>query len=268
MSLTEAADFLAESEALYAVLANLADHEFSQKTQFKGWSVNDVLGHLHYWNRAVELARSDEAGFEQLVKQLMPALQSPGGMRAGEQQVVSQRGVTLRETWISYAREIAANWADVDPKARIAWVGPSMSARSAMTARQMETWAHGFELFDLLGIARQEADRLRNIVVLGVNTFGWSHQVHGLSLPDVMPALRLTAPSGEIWQYGDQQAGLIEGRAEDFAAVVTQSRALADTGLSVTGAVAQTWMDHAQCFAGPPETPPASGSRSRAQEGV
>ena len=138
-----------------------------------------------------------------------------------------------------------------------------MSARSAMTARQMETWAHGFEVFDLFGVEREESDRLRNLVMLGVNTFGWSHQVHDLPVPAVMPELSLTAPSGALWNFGDANAGRIVGKAVDFAAVVTQTRALADTGLVVEGEVAKTWMANAQCFAGAPETPPAPGHRRR-----
>ena len=43
-----------------------------------------------------------------------------------------------------------------------------MSARSAISARQMETWAHGQEVFDVLGADREEHDRIRNIVVLGL----------------------------------------------------------------------------------------------------
>jgi uncharacterized protein (TIGR03084 family) len=139
-----------------------------------------------------------------------------------------------------------------------------MSARSAMTARQMETWAHGFEIFDLLGATRNETDRIRNIVVLGVNTFGWSYQVHGLPVPPKAPELVLTAPSGAVWTFGEPGAGRILGTAVDFAAMVTQTRALEDTGLRIEGEVARTWMENAQCFAGPPERPPAPKSRFRA----
>jgi uncharacterized protein (TIGR03084 family) len=132
-----------------------------------------------------------------------------------------------------------------------------------MTARQMETWAHGFEVFDLLGKVRADSDRIKNIVILGVNTFGWSHQVHSLPVPNAMPKLILTAPSGATWEFGEEGDNSITGPATDFAAVVTQTRAFTDTALTATGEVAQTWMANAQCFAGPPETPPAPGSRHK-----
>ncbi|MFT6773421.1 MAG: hypothetical protein ACJA1L_001131, partial [Paracoccaceae bacterium] len=166
--------------------------------------------------------------------------------------------------WIQLARDIAGRWTHADPKARVAWAGPSMSVRSSITARHMETWAHGQEVFDLFGEARADTDRIRNIVVLGVNTFGWSHLVHGAPAPPAMPQLVLTAPSGARWEYGDAAAGRIEGPAVGFAQAVTQTRNWRDTGLTATGEVAIWWMEHAQCFAGTPQLPPAPGARVRA----
>ena len=49
-----------------------------------------------------------------------------------------------------------------------------MSARSSITARQMETCAHAQEVFDCLGQYRADTDRIRNIAHLEVNTFGWT----------------------------------------------------------------------------------------------
>jgi len=42
---------------------------------------------------------------------------------------------------------------------------------------------------------------------------------------------------------------------------VTQTRHVSDTDLRVTGETATQWMAQAQCFAGPPEPPPAPGTR-------
>ncbi|PSL18040.1 TIGR03084 family metal-binding protein [Shimia abyssi] len=262
MVLTQAEDFGAESEALYDVVRGLDDAGFRQVTQFKGWTIEDVLLHLHFWNKAVDLSVENVDEFQRRAGGAVTALVEVGTMRNVEDSTISERGEALREAWISQVREMVPRWAAMDPKARLPWVGPSMSARSSMTARQMETWAHGMEVFDILGVSRVEVDRVRNVVMLGVNTFGWSHQVHGLDVPEVMPWLELTAPSGEVWSFGgDGTAGQIIGKAEEFAAVVTQARAVADTGLQVSGVVAETWMAYAQCFAGPPNMPPRPGSR-------
>lgn len=261
MSLPQAQDFLDESEALYALLADQPEEAFAFVTQFKGWTVDDVLVHLHFWNGMVDLSLTDEAAFAKIAAEMAPILMQ-GGFRPFENARVEPRGPALREAWIARVQKMVPRWSEVDPKHRLPWVGPSMSARSSMTARQMETWAHGQEVFDRLGVQRIEADRVKNIVILGVNTFGWSHQVHGLEVPDRMPELVLTAPSGDVWTF-QGNAGRICGPAADFAAVVTQTRAFADTDLVAVGGVAETWMTHAQCFAGSPQTPPAPGSRHK-----
>ena len=85
-----------------------------------------------------------------------------------------------------------------------------------------------------------------------------------MEVPETMPYLRLTAPSGAVWDWGEPgDAERIEGRATEFCQVVTQTRNIADTELAVTGPVASEWMGMAQCFAGPPETPPAHGQRRK-----
>ncbi len=263
MTLSQADDFLTESEVLFEALKDLSNDDLRTETQFKGWTVEDVLIHLHFWNTGADLSASDETTFKTRMGGAMASLKKTGSLRSYENETISERGSLLRDLWITTARDIAARWREMDPKARLPWVGPSMSARSSMTARQMETWAHGYEIFDLLGKTREDTDRIKNIVILGVNTFGWSHQVNGLPVPDTMPKLTLTAPSGAVWEFGDESAGTLAGPSADFSAVVTQTRAFADTALTATGDVAQTWMANAQCFAGPPETPPAAGSRHK-----
>jgi uncharacterized protein (TIGR03084 family) len=168
--------------------------------------------------------------------------------------------------WIETAEEVAEAYDGTDPKARLKWAGPDMSALSCITARQMETWAHGQEVFDALGLERAEADRIRNICHLGVATHGWSFAVRGQVVPDPAAFVRLIAPSGAEWTWGDPASpDRVEGSAVAFAQVMTQVRNIADTGLSVTGDGARRWMQNAQCFAGPPETPPPPGSRHRAR---
>tara|TARA_R110002126_G_scaffold291800_1_gene458993 strand:- start:71778 stop:72572 length:795 start_codon:yes stop_codon:yes gene_type:complete len=259
----QATDFLTESDTLAAILHDLDDQAWDRPTQFKGWTINDVLVHLHFWNRAADQSLTDPDGFQDTMRSAIAA-SAVSGMRAVENAAVNERSSELLAVWQGLYRDMGSRWALLDPKQRVKWVGPEMSVRSSMTARQMETWAHGHEIFDLLGKKRQDTDRIRNIVVLGVKTFGWTFKVHGMAAPEQMPFLRLFAPSGAVWDYGNpDQADHIEGQAVDFAQVVTQTRHVADTQLSVRGPIATQWMTHAQCFAGPPETPPAPGTRFR-----
>jgi uncharacterized protein (TIGR03084 family) len=258
-------DFLDESEALHALCAPLSDGDFEQVTQFKGYTIGDVIGHLHHWNQAADLSLRDAAGFQAFYKTVVEGL----GRGLGLVQIANEwlgplRGRALLAEWRRFYREMAERFGAADPKARVPWAGPSMSVRSSITARLMETWAHGQEVYDVLGVERVNGDRIKNIAVLGVNTFGWTFVNRKLEPPKDVPYVRLTAPSGAIWEWNEpSDTNRVEGSATEFCQVVTQVRALADTQLRVVGETAQRWMGIAQCFAGPPADPPQPGARFR-----
>lgn len=256
----QAEDFRAESAALYKLLQESDASRFDEPTQFKDWSINTVLQHLHFWNQMATYQLTDEP---ELLATLKAMSCASGGMRAYEAAHFSGiSGKALLDIWWNGVDETANVFATCDPKARLKWAGPDMSARSSMTARLMETWAHGQEVYDHLGAVRVNEDRIQNIVVLGVNTYGWTYQARGLTPPGSMPHLVLTAPSGAVWTYGEaSDASRIEGLAEEFCQVVTQTRHIADTRLRLHGLVAEDWMRRAQCFAGAAHDPPAPGTR-------
>lgn len=259
----QAQDFLDESMALHALVAPLSNIELKRPTAFKGWTIEDVIGHLHVWNHAADLTLTDEASFDGFMAEVAGSVQG-GTLNSFEKQWLDElAGTGLVAAWHEGFERLAAHYGDADPSQRVKWAGPDMSARSSITARLMETWAHGQEVYDELGVVREIADRIRNIVILGVNTYGWTYRTRQEDPPGPMPYLKLSAPSGEIWEYGDEQeTNVITGPAEAFCQVVTQTRNVADTDLEVTGAIAADWMSKAQCFAGPPETPPAPGTRT------
>ncbi|WP_411351355.1 TIGR03084 family metal-binding protein [Leisingera aquaemixtae] len=263
----QAEDFRAESRALAAILADLPEAAFHEATQFKDWTIDHVLGHLHLFNAAAEASLQGEDEFAAFIA---PVLQD---MQAGKTILECQfpwlgglSGRALFQAWRDGAERCADAYDAADPKRRLKWIGPDMSALSAITARQMETWAHGQEVFDLLGLQRQDHDRIRNIAHLGVATYGWSFANRGLEVPEPAPFVQLTGPSGAVWEWNTPQAvNFVKGSAVEFAQVVTQVRNAGDTGLQAEGAAAQDWMRIAQCFAGPPETPPGKGSRFTAE---
>jgi uncharacterized protein (TIGR03084 family) len=87
----------------------------------------------------------------------------------------------------------------LDPKDRIPWFGPPMSARSFATARLMETWSHGWDVAEALGRPDPPTDRLRHVAHLGVVTRGWSYAVRGRPAPEGPVRVELEAPSGAEW---------------------------------------------------------------------
>ena len=260
--LTQATDFRDESEALYALLESLDDADFDTPTQFKSWTPNDVLGHLHIWNRAADLSLADENAFLAFMSDVVHAVEN-GALRAFEREWrEGLAGRDLLEAWREFYLPMSERFENADPKTRVKWAGPDMSVRSSITARLMETWAHGQELYDLVGAQRIDSDRIRNIVVLGLNTFAWTYHNRRLPVPETVPAVCLEAPSGDTWTWNeDNDSDRIEGSATEFCQVVTQVRNVADTNLEANGDIAAHWMSIAQCFAGPPEDPPAPGTR-------
>jgi uncharacterized protein (TIGR03084 family) len=257
-------DFRAESDALYALIKDLPEERLLEPTQFKGWTIRDVIGHLHIWNQAADMSLNDEAAFNAFFERV-GAFVATGGLRGFENaELEGISGRDLVKRWHDFYPGVADRFLDADPKQRVVWAGPSMSARSSITARLMETWAHGQEVYDTLGVERKNADRIKNIAVLGVNTFGWTHMVNKLPVPENVPYVKLTLPSGELLEFNEPDPdNMVEGTATEFCQVVTQVRNIADTQIKTTGDVAAKWMAIAQCFAGQAETPPAPGTRRR-----
>ena len=261
--LEQAIHFKEESDALYKLLINADKNSFRLKTQFKSWTINDVLYHLHVWNIAALLSLKNENEFKEFMQNFMEAIKSGNSAREYEK-ILSDNaeGLDLLNLWKETYEKISNEFAKSDPKKRVKWAGPDMSVRSSITARHMETWAHGQEIFDQLGFERIDTDRIKNIVVIGVNTFGWTYINRNLSIPEKMPKLSLLSPSNELWEWNeDNEEDMISGSATEFSQVVTQVRNINDTSLKVSGKIANEWMSIAQCFAGPPENPPEKGTR-------
>jgi uncharacterized protein (TIGR03084 family) len=261
--LQHATDFREESDVLAALLDPLGEADWARATKFKNWFVDDVIAHLHFFNHAADLALRDPAAFDTLLVALMTAIGDGSGHLAFTHDwLEGTRGRALYDAWRGFYPEMTERFGAADPEARVKWAGPDMSVRMSITARQMETWAHGQALFDLFAKPRPESDRIKNIAVIGVKTYGWSFANRGLEPPGPPPHVRLTAPSGAVWDFNeDNAASAVEGDAVAFSQVVTQTRNIADTGLAVSGAAAEKWMAIAQCFAGPPEDPPPPGAR-------
>ena len=265
--LQQAIDFREESDALFSLLdgiGGLDDQVWEKKTQFKEWTLNDIIAHLHMGNYAADLSLQDANAFHDLVQEFASGRKQHGHLAHTHVWLDGLRDRVLLNHWRSYYLEMTARFAAADPKQRVQWFGPDMSVRSSITARLMETWAHSQAIYDVLGQERTNTDRIKNVVVIGLNTFGWTFTNRKLAVPVNIPYLQLTGPSGEIWEWHQpREENYIEGSAVEFCQVVTQVRNIADTTLQVVGETATAWMSIAQCFAGPPQDPPPPGSRFR-----
>lgn len=256
-------DLRAEGSDLYTLLHDMDTGYWTQKSTFKDWSVWDVVAHLHFSDHmALTSLRSADA-FRALWKEITASTLTGYTTEWLKIDGQTMTGPDLLDRWRSLFLTLCDALENADPDERFAWAGPGMKARMFATARQMETWAHGWEIYDLMGVKRTHGDRLKNIAEIGVRTYGWTFTNRGLEVPEETPYVALTAPSGVQWTWHDPaSAHSVTGDAVEFCQVVTQVRNIEDTALNVQGDNAHAWMRIAQCFAGPPEDPPAPGTRA------
>lgn len=261
-----ARDFRDESLRLYEVLAPLSDEQLEQKTAFKGWTICEILGHLHLWNWVAELSYNNGEEFLKWIGPTMKQMVSSGIRSIEDPWLAGFTPGELRHQWHQYVLELSDRFYIADPEVKVKWAGPDMKLGTSVTARLMETWSHSQAIYDALGIERVDKDYIQPIAFLGVKTFSWAYVNRGLEVPEQAPCVKLTAPSGEQWQWNAENASnSIEGSATEFCQIVTQTRNIEDTNLKVVGEVAQDWVKIIQCFAGPPEDPPAPGTRGPGQ---
>jgi len=117
----------------------------------------------------------------------------------------------------------------------------------------METWAHGQDVADALGVTREPTDRLRHV---GAHRGAG----HAVQLRAARPAgAHRPGPGGADrarWRVLDLgstgRSRLVRGPALDFCLLVTQRRHRADLALRTTGPVPPSGCPSRKAFAGEP----------------
>ena len=246
-------DLLAEQGSLDALVSGLDPIWFGRPSPSPRWSVGDQIAHLAYFDRAAAVAISDPVRFGDLAQELLE--QRGSGEEVDDLTLGRYRSLSPDELLVAW-REDRAHLAEASAKleddSRVIWYGPSMGAKSFLTARLMECFVHGQDIADAVGVDREPSDRIRHIATLGFITRSWSYASRGLEPPAAPVRVSLIAPSGDTWEFGDPDAPQsISGPAADFCLVVAQRRHVDDTALVVDGHDARDWMLKAQIFAGP-----------------
>ena len=245
-------DLAAEHAALDAIVADIDEATWSTDTPAEGWDVKDTIVHLIQADMAASLAVTDADGFQTAKADMMAG----GGGLDFFVSAEGKTGAEVLELWRAERTKMLDAFRSRGPKDRIPWFGPDMSTLSFATARLMETWSHGQDVADTVGSPWPATERLRHVCHIGVTTRGWSYMVRGREVPTEPVHVALTAPSGEVWTWGPEDAAdRITGSAEDFCLVATQRRKPSDTGLQTEGPLAAEWLSIAQAFAGEPTLP-------------
>ena len=242
-------DLIAEQDALDDIVSELRAEQWALATPSAGWDVGDQIGHLTYFDGTAAQAISDPDAFGAGMKELFEAA-SRGLDDATLGTFRRMTSAHRLAAWRKNRLVLAEASLSLSESERVVWYGPSMGAKSFLTARLMEVWAHGTDIVDTVGVTRAPTDRLRHIAQLGYITRRWSYGVRGLNAPDTDVALSLIGPNGDKWSWGSNDASdEVSGSAEEFCLVVTQRRHLDDTSL-VYSPAAREWLLIAQAFAG------------------
>jgi uncharacterized protein (TIGR03084 family) len=254
------ADLRDECADLDALVARLQDADWQRDTPAPGWTIAHQIGHLAWTDGVATLAATEPDAFREELRKALADIDDFTDRAAAERAAAAP--AQLLASWRGGRDALAAALLAVPVGGKLPWFGPPMSATTMATARIMETWAHGQDVADALGVTRLPSPRLRNVAHIGVRTRDFAYLLRDRPAPAEEFRVELTAPSGEAWTWGPVAAAQrVTGPALDFCLLVTQRRHRDDLALRADGADADEWLDIAQAFAGPPGTGRASGAQ-------
>ena len=158
-----------EVEELSHLLERLSASDWDRVTAFKQWTINDVVLHLYASDYMGIASTTSEDAFKTLRSDMM-RIRNEGRSPIEESRLrfPGLKGASLYTKWIDQARDLSNRLAARSPDEKLPWAGPSMTVPSFAAARQMENWAHGQEIYDVLNLERTPTDRLKPIATLGV----------------------------------------------------------------------------------------------------
>lgn len=244
-------DLAAEGDEVAAMVADLPATDWAQQTPAEGWTISHQIAHLNWTDEVSELTVREPDAFREVLES---AWRNPAGfvdVAAHERAKVPP--VELFERWQHARSTLKEALRGVAGGRKIDWFGPPMSAASMATARVMETWAHGQDIADTLGVTRVPTARLRHVAHIGVRTRNFAYAVHNLETPAEEFRVELHAPDGDTWTWGPAESPQrVTGSALDFCLLVTQRRHRDDLDIVAAGTDAQHWITIAQAFAGSP----------------
>ncbi|MEV8379015.1 TIGR03084 family metal-binding protein [Kribbella sp. NPDC056861] len=247
------ADLVAEGNELDDLVSGLPQTSWRLSTPAGGWTIADQIAHLAWTDSIARMSIDSPAEFASI------ADRARGGLAAYVDRCAAETAKLAPGELLSYWRCVRSELVDVLAAAPaselVAWFGPPLSLTWLATARIMETWAHGQDVLDAVGRRREPTARLRHVAQLGVRARDYAFTVNGLTAPVEEFRTELTAPDGQLWTWGPEDAAQrVIGSAHDFCLRVTQRRHLADLDLHAVGTDAEVWLMIAQAYAGQPGT--------------
>jgi uncharacterized protein (TIGR03084 family) len=243
-------DLADESAWLDATVRDLDDEAWNRQTPAPGWTIAHQIAHLAWTDDQARCSATDQ---EEFAARLSRVLTGEVTIDSAAAEGAADPPEILLQRWRDGREQLAATLMALPPKSRLPWFGTEMSPLSTATGRMMETWAHGQDIAETLGVPHPPANRLRHVAHIAVRARDYAFVAHGLTPPSGPFFVQVTAPDETIWTWGpDDAKQRVTGTALDLCLLATQRRHRSDTDLVAAGPDADRWLDIAQAFAGPP----------------
>jgi uncharacterized protein (TIGR03084 family) len=244
------ADLTAEAGSIDDLVTGIAEADWARPSPAPGWTVADQIAHLTFIFRLAGTAASDPDTFTEMTKAAADDFEGAvnaalGEFRGDPPEVVLGKWQATRDGAI---KALAA----VPQDQIVPWLVRPLPPAVLACAGFMESFAHGQDVADGLGVTREYTDRIWCLAWFATLTWDFGYQSRGLTPPDVQFRYELTAPSGELWTFGPEDAEeKITGPAADFCLLVTRRRHRDDLAVTAVGDHADHWLDIAQAYRGP-----------------
>ena len=244
------ADLTAEAEEVDALVAGLAEADWDTPTPAPGWTVRHQIGHLAFIFRIAGLSAAQPQVFAELTKTLAGGFDA--AVNGALQEFLGDPAEVLLSRWRAERDTGIKALAAVPGDQLVPWLVNPLPPAVLASAGMMELFAHGQDIADALGVRRVRTDRIGHLVGFAVRVRDFGYEAHGETPPETEFRFELTAPSGQVWAFGPEDATeRVTGSAEDFCLLVTRRRHPDDLDIRAEGALAGHWLGIAQAYRGP-----------------
>lgn len=240
----------AEAAEFDRLVADLDAERWSAPTPAPGWTIAHQVGHLSFIFKIAGMAAAEPDAFRAMTGSIGGNLD--GAVNAVLADYVSDPPEALLTRWRAERDTGIKALAQVPVGQIVPWLVNPLPMPVLAAAGMMELFAHGQDIADTIGTKPVRTDRIKHITGFAVRTWEFGYESRGLTPPDTEFRFELTAPSGQLWTFGPEDAAQrVSGRAEDFCLLVTRRRHPDDLEVTATGADAEHWLTIAQAYRGP-----------------
>jgi uncharacterized protein (TIGR03084 family) len=215
----------AEQRELDSFLSHLDDAQWELPTPAAGWRVRHQVAHLAFFDDVGASCVAGDAEPLLGIRRLAPGRTEDEVSLAVLEPFLHLPPAELLSTWRRARTLLRSAFLDARPDQKVMWAAGPMALPSFVTARLMETWAHGLDCFAAVGVAPVETSRIRHVCRIGYRALPYAFRRAGREMPGSLDDLRLEllGPTGERWTFGpDSAKNVVRGPAGEWARVAVQ----------------------------------------------